>query len=798
MLAYTQRMQRVFRVREPLKKAVRRQQQLKLLYKSKSRPAVEAAPQNGHPDPNVGAHPCRSPTHISSAHFFHTPTSTPFVSDSPSACDLGRLVVANRTLQHALLGVPYESKRQRQAADAIQHSPNKSSAVETFLLLAQSTDDGITTPTLRALSTALVRHQARELFGDPQAYHAALSAAVGSEDDRWRAIDAADEHVFALSQCRALGRYAEKGSRFSPSLGLTVEGADDDDVARVAHVLRQGRAGPFPVPTDVLADLAHLDVSWSTALRLWRRAGGPCGAGPPVEMTDRLMALMTGYRSGGIGSRPWQEALRLYERALDSGGAISLTTHTHALDALWRSADSFHRAHYNVAPVERERLWQAVMRVRAKVEDGCCCGRLRIAGPEGCAYMEGLIKASGAAGRWDVAIGLLSDMERTSGETSYRLLIPTPEAYAFAMAACNREGHAAHSEALWSMFELHYTLRSLHSEALLVYLQSLRCVVTLTTTVGEKVERLVQDGAGLDRPCTVACLQLLASQHVRTATRKSALAAELFHYYDSNAWLQQPLARRMELQSVFRSCYLVATSDASSDLMKRLKDHLTLTFGTDAPELEWFEDTKIYALHTTLDWKDALETYARLVERRPRHREKFLPIPVRQARHMLVQALLRCCHIAAHCGSGQDDRDCNLSSSFMLLEEDAQEKAREELFAIASRGVFEVRRLYAEDECNVPHEMLSELLLLEANYSPTRTQRNSGGVQAIHQLALGPAARITSNLIDQISEILSLSEAHLTSFLLDGHPMARDTALSAADAKRGKWQSTPLLERAYR
>ncbi|CCW70763.1 unnamed protein product [Phytomonas sp. Hart1] len=366
------------------------------------------------------------------------------------------------------------------------------------------------------------------------------------------------------------------------------------------------------------------------------------------------------------------------------------------------------------------------------------------------------------------------------------------------MAACNAEGHAAHSEALRSIFELHYSLRSLHSEALLVYLQSLRSVVTLMSTVGSQVERIVRDGVGLDRPCAVACLQLLASQHVHTTTRKSALAAELYQYYNSNVWLQQPLARRMELQTVLRSCYLVSASDPNSDLMNRLKDHLTETFGADAPELEWLEDTKIYALHTTTNWKDALDTYTRLVEQRPKQREKFLPIPVRQAKYMLAQALLRCCHAVAHSGNSEGNRDVDLSSSFLLLEEDVQEEARNEVFTIASRGVLEIQRLYAEDECNTPHEILSELLAFEAIYNPTKTQRNAKGVHAIRQLALGPVARITPNLIDKISEVMSLSVAHLTTLLLDGHPRTRYTALSGVDATGGKSQPTVPLERVYR
>lgn len=713
------------------------------------------------------------------------------------------MLEANRTLQQALLGAHRDSELQHETRMAIRHSTSKAAALEAFLLLARSGNDGgggVSAQTITEVTGALVQHHVRDELGGEAAYAVALANAVGSAEERWADVSPDEARAFALYQCQRLERHSEKGHAFSTAAGITLEGRDNEAVALVEFQLERYAREVAPVPTTALADLTHLDVSWNAALRLWETARRMRRVDPPVEMTNRVMGLMTGYRSNGIGSRPWKEALALYGRVLRSGYEATVTTHTLALDALWRSCDSFHRPanQRRVTEADRGRVWGEIVRVRANVEKATNSsggGALRIAGDEGCAYYEGLVKAVAAAGRTDVALRLLEEMEGDAAQGSHRLLVPTAETYAFAMAASNAAGNAAHADALRALFGAHYTLRDLHSEALLVYLQSLRSVVRTSPAVGEVVEALVADGKGLDRPCAVACLQLLAARAVRPPTAaKTALTRTLFDSYDANVWLQEPIARKVELQTVMRCCYLVALHDsersgatAEADLMGHVGRRLRSVFGAASPELEWLADTEVYGLDATTDWEQALAIYRRQVLDRPPERLKFLPVPQRQAREMLVAALLRCCKLSAansgvllpppssHGGDMDDD-----GGTFLFLEDGAQEEEREATHALAERclRVISDTAYAGQPAAAAPSAAVAELQLLQALSGPGGDERKRLGVAAMRTLGLGDATAIPPRVMGLVAQTLGLTDEYVESVLVDGHAQLRGTALA--------------------
>lgn len=724
------------------------------------------------------------PTPSQRRHAGHQPTAFSSQSSSavlPTSCS-DALIEGNQALQRVLTQPPPLTAVQRQLRSVVKAAPSKQAAIDAFLVLARSANEPVPAQTFAALSRALVTRQAEQLLG-PEAYSNALRQASdgdgeGSVEGRWQGLSAEEAAAFALYQCRRVERYTEKGTAFNTLLGMMVEGSDNAQVAQLEQQMRRHQHTTLPVSSDVLGDLMHLDVSWTTALHLYHYARELHGVQPPVELSDRLTGLMTGYRSNGLGSRPWQLALQLYEQVMQSGYDASLTTHTHALDALWRSADSAHKMHNTVSTLHQDWVWERVLRVR----DAVAVDRgLRVSGEEGCAYMESLVKAATAAGRWEAAIGVLSDMDLTPSEASHRLLVPSAETFLFAIAACNAVGHASHAAALRALFDVHYTLHSVHSECLLVYLQSLRHVVHLSTDVGAQVERLTMDTVLLDRPCAMACLQLLTSASVRTDRAKCDLARRLFFvHYDSNPWQQQAQARKAELQTVFRCCYLVAAAEPQRELgealLSSIRAYLVRVFGQHAAEVEWLADTEVYALQTVTSWTDAVAIFDRQVLKRPPEMVKFLPVPLRQAKRMFAEALLRFSRET----STEADGD-------FFLDDDTAEARRAHGAKVAQDALSTVEDLTRDAESEIaPHELLAELLLRRAEGCSGVQEKRAYGVRAMRELALGAVSAISPPLQRLVGDVLGLTEPHVVSVLVEGHAQLRGTVLDDAAGKKLK------------
>lgn len=693
-------------------------------------------------------------------------------------------LASSQTLQHAYRyrETAQPSSLQRRLTDLLETSATKAEAVEAFFLVARSEQEALTPATFAHFTSALLRHNVAAQMG-VDAYEAALADAVGVRDGRWSHIEPAESRAFALYQAQRQERYAMKGTSFEEKLGLTLEGADNAVVALTQFQVQKHASRALPVAVDVLEELMHLDVSWSSALKVYAYAKELATVDPPAGMTTRLMGLMTGYKTNGLGSRPWRSALQLYETMLRSGYDVGLDAHAAALDAVWRCNDSFAKPHHTNSATEQAEMWTALVRIRENVDDA------QVRGEEGCRFSEALVKAAAAAGRWEAAVRVLQEMDVALADTSSRLLVPTAETFLFAMAACNVAHNAAHATALLHTFSGLYTLRSAHPEAVATYLQSLRHVEHLASHIGSQVEALVMEGRGLDRPCCVACLQLLSSHRVHTTTEKWRLGQQLLRLYDSNPWPQQPQARQAELQTVFRCCHLIAAMHRGASagqkcpLLPELRQYLTTVFGADSPECRWLEDTEVYTLLTTHSWQHALDVYRRQVEQRAPARIADLPIPLRQVRLMLARALVRCGR-AAHV---EDER--------FLLDEDRQEQNKASVRDYLAFAVSAVRSVYAKTSDTVPFGITGELLLLQALHSAQAGERQRLAVESMRELVCGEASAVTPRVVDLVSQALSLTEEHVQGVLVDGSAQLRGKALESSEKHLGL--RAPCLERVF-
>ncbi|EPY33629.1 hypothetical protein AGDE_08188 [Angomonas deanei] len=485
-------------------------------------------------------------------------------------------------------------------------------------------------------------------------------------------------------------------------------------------------------------------------------------------MLDRVTGLMTGYKSNGLGSRPWTEALRLYNTALHSGYETSLTTHAHALDALWRSNDSFQKVHSPVNAAHQQFLLTSAKKIKDEVAS---LKHLRVAGDEGCNYLESLVKVVAAAGDWESALGVLFDMDATPDGLSHRLLVPTAETFAFAMIACNVKGNATHSYSLQQIFKESYSWRSLHSEVLLTYLQSLRHITRTAPWVGEIVEELVKDGNGLDCPCAIACLQLLSASAVRSETPKARLARTLFDLFDANAYTQQPLARKIELQTLFRCCYVIESREGESgSVMNHIRQYYTSLFGPDSAEVEWIDDTEVYALQSTPSWEKAMEIFERQVMRRPREKVKYLPVPLRQVRWMCCHTLLNCCRSIV----------ADADSDEFLLDDEAHQSETQNALEIVRRIEHFIKVNIHDQDISVGAEALSEIKLLGCLHETNKKKRVATATEAMNELAFAPESSLTPSIIALLSRALEVAELNLTTVVKENHAAFRGS-VSALD-----------------
>ncbi|RNF12335.1 hypothetical protein TraAM80_00346 [Trypanosoma rangeli] len=757
---------------DKLSHALRRQAQVSSLRRpskdgdvslSESTATKAAGGGDGSVAPACGA----SPGNTVGSDTSHPATAT---TTHPSAGVKGaedRIIHANYSLRHALARGAPETPLTRQVKHAIQQSTGKAEALKAFQVLLQADGDAPTAATFKTLSATLLQHHVEDRVGHA-AFEKALTDAVGHEGDRWRRLSEEERSTFVNYTCRTTERWAERGSAYNKLLGFSQEGTDNEVVAKLEYQMRKCGA---PVSASSLADLMHLDVTWSTALHLYNFAGElQKYAPPPMEMTDRLMGLMTGYKSGIGGSRPWIRALALYQQALVSGYDTTLTTHTHALDALWRSADTFHRVHSPLSSSHQQWVWENALAITQRVQE---TPRLLLTGDEGCAYAESVVKAFAASGRWSVAVSFLGNMDTSNMDLSFRFLVPTAETYAFAMAACHTAGHAAHGEALWTIFRETYTLRSLHSEVLSILLQSLRHVVRTSPIVGQLVEELVTDGKGLERQATVAVLQLLSSRYVKTTEQRWVLAAKLLDMYDANPWPQQPQARKTELQTVFRCCHLISVMEEPDGkrLLLQLRQHLVDVFGGSSAEVEWLDDTAIYALQVTSNWREAIAIYDAAVDRRKPEQVPYLPIPLRQAKIMLVEALVRSCMAMKEV------------DEFFLVDEDTQEADRDAAVTLTQRALAVTRAVFRPDD-TFPHHLYAELLLMQALSATTSAQRKSHAVEAMRHFSQASAELIEHRLVARVATALSLTEVHVENALLVGHATLRHATLSQRSDRR--------------
>nr|CCC92622.1 conserved hypothetical protein [Trypanosoma congolense IL3000] len=683
-------------------------------------------------------------------------------SSKENRSDAEPLPRPNPTLRSSLASGAVETPLTRQVQRAIARSSGKEDAMDSLKALVHADGEAPTAATFRTLAHSLLRHHVEDRVGKAE-FSKLLSASIGTTIERWSSLTEEERICFTNYVARTTERREERGSSFNKLLGFSQEGADNELVAQVEFQMRKSGV---TVSDASVTDLMHLDISWSSALYLrdYSRSLHP-DIEPPMEMTDRLMGLMTGYKTGIGGSRPWAYALEIYRDAVFSGYDTTLTTHTHALDALWRSADTFHRVQCALPAIHRQFVWEKALAVCQRVRDA----KLLVSGDDGCAYAESLLKTVAAAGRWSVAVSLLSNMDITVTDMSYRSLIPTAESFAFVVAACHAAGHAGHGEALWAIFRNLYTPRSLHSEVLSILLQSFRHVLHASSVVGPIVEGLIEDNKGLERTVVVACLQLLSSRRVVTQASRCQLASKLLCFYDANQWPQQPIARKAELQTVFRCCHLIAASEGSGGekLLGELRRKLLQIFGEYSAEVQWLDDTSIYALQTITDLRKAMGIYKAVVDQRGAECVLHLPIPPRQVKMMFFEALLRYC-------KNLEDGD-----ERFLLDEDAQEDERTVASSLIEEAMLMIRKMYTSDD-TFPHHCYAELLLHQA---PSGAQKDLT-LEAMRHFLLGSAELVNHRHVSLIAEMLSLTDVHVENALVVGHAALRYTALRSHGGPR--------------
>ncbi|KAH9577685.1 hypothetical protein LSM04_007213 [Trypanosoma melophagium] len=666
------------------------------------------------------------------------------------------LIHANQSLREALSRGSPETQLTRQVKRAMQRSTRKLEAMKAFQVLLHADGEVPTAATFQTLAVTLLQHHVEEQIGY-DTFQKSLADAIGTENDRWKNLSEEERSAFVNYTCRKNERWVERGSSFNKFLGFSQEGADNEIVTQIEYQMCKSGA---IISAGSIGDLMHLDISWSTALHLYNYTGSLYhNIPPPIEMTDRLMGLMTGYKTGLGGSRPWKHALKLYEQALNSGYDLTLTTHTHALDALWRSADTFHRTRSTISSSQQNFIWEKAIEIIQRVSDT----KLLIAGEEGCAYAESVVKAFAASGRWSMAVSFLGNLDISSADTTHRSLAPTAETYAFAIAASLSAGHASHGEALWILFRDTYSLRSLHSEVLLLLLQSFRHVVRTSPIIGSIVEELVNDKKGLERTITVACLQLLSTRYVRTVMQRHVLAMKLFDMYDASPWPQQPTARAVELQTVFRCCRLISSLSGETDgaaLIAHVRGRISSVFGPAAVECQWLEAAAVHDPLAALRPSSSLAA----PDGRP-------PVPPRQARAALLAALRRAANTPA------------ADAASPLIDEDAQEDARGET-ANAVRGALAVANaLYTTDD-TFPHRYCAEMLLIQAKSATKVSERKKLALEAMRHFSQDSAENITQQNIVSLAESLSLTEVHVEHALLQTHNALRLTTLSQRKYQR--------------
>lgn len=659
----------------------------------------------------------------------------------------------------------------RKAMNFITTSESIEEITEAFLLVMQSTDEKLSEAMLSALCFSLIKIQAKKLLGERQYGEIIKDASTCNGGERWSGLTSDEEHCVALFHCKRLIRYGEKGGSFDKELQRTVEGKDNENANRILYHIRKAVGNSISVsPIAALTDLMYLDISWPVAQRIYSTCKelNPANLEPPMEMIDRLMGLMTCYKTNNVGSRPWSLALQLYEHALHSGYNTTLATHTHALDALWRSGDTYQKQYSSLTDSHREWIWKEVERVQSNVK----AANLRISGDGGCAYMESLIKASGAAGKWEFVLSLLSEMELSVEDTSSRLLIPTPETLLFAVASCNSVRHKTHSEGLLRIYEAHYSFSDAHSEALLVFLQSLHHLLRFPdSNVGSIMDRIwMAKNETLSRPCILAFFQLLSSQKVVTKETKTCLALELFKLYDSSVWLQEPLPRKVELETIFRCCYLIEVGKSpldSTSLIHGVRQRLQSVFGPSSMEEEWLNQTEIYALQRVDDWQRALGIFERCFSSTVNRNDS--PIPFFQAKQSLINAILRSCRGVSLCNDGND-------TSFLLDEEERVQQC-EEVEQIATVGVEKAVELFPGGDCL--QETIGELLLLHAAHTKNSTKKKGLLDRSLKYFSIAPQHCLTPSIIRLIAKVTGLSEAHVRESMAEGHyAMRRGTLLS--------------------
>lgn len=721
--------------------------------------------------PDVGAPPPVSAWRQPTRPYF-------FDSKKPLSCP----VVISREREHS------STLNYRSTTNAIQLATNKNDVVEAFLLFAQSTNEKLNAQMLTTVCSSLAHLHTKKQLGK-QLYDSIFAdAESNSEGERWKGLSQEEVHTLVLYHSRRISRYAEKGTSMDYSLSRAVEGSDNSAVGSIVHQIQKCVGTSVSnAPLTALADLLFLDISWSKALEIFQKAKelGGTSVPLPVEMTDRVTALMTCYKTDGIGSRPWELALGMYKRVVDSGYSTTLATHAHALDALWRSGDSFFKKHLSISEKHKEWVWMMVQKVRRNAEDA----GLRITGDSGCAYMESLVKVACTAGRWDAVLSVLSRMDLT-GNVSRRLLLPTPETLLFAMVACNCARHKSHSEAILKVFEAHYTFGDGHSESLYVYLQSLRHLLSFPGHhIGSIVEKIADSKKKtLSRPCVVACLQLLCSQTVHTKVHKEKLAIRLFEMYDNSVWLQERVPRKVELETVFRCCHLIVLSEkrvsdeGDPNLLSVVRSRIRAVFGCNSEEEQWLNSTEIYVLQHPEDWQHALKIFNRCVGN-PKSPAESLPVPLYQAKYSLLHGLLQCCKRLSV--TDEDDE------APIFLEEDEQSRQSQEISFVAKLAVDKAHELFPRGD--FPHEIVGDFLLLKAAHVSDSSEKKAALAKALQYFSIAPQPSLSQSRIRLFSHISGLTVEHIRDSIIEGHyALRRATLRIPSKSKQPETETKPI------
>lgn len=669
-----------------------------------------------------------------------------------------------------------ESSEQRRLLYAVRQCGSWSDAVS---LVASSAATPPSLKVLEALTETVLAHRADAILRDQGSDLQTALSDGGSE--RW---DTTDEERSALVHyvMRQHWRNAQHNAdlTFDSVNKVVVEGPDNSLVNRLEHSMRKHSLRPS---LDMIGDLMSLDINWSVALSLLRlaREVAPAGVMPVPELYERCIQLAAGMGKTSFGSRNWTLALRLYQEALSTGYENSVALHSGAMDAVWRSCNrTWLRPGGTIQRHHADQAWRMALRILHTVDTDPLCTREAARGASRCQLQEATIRAFCHMSKWDAALATLSTMELAASDTTTALAVPTAPAIAECIAACSRSGSYTYARMLVKLFESYkYQWRTLPAECLRTLVSTLRGVTDRSLVSSIAGPLLAPRDLLCDRKVAVELLQVLREGRVDTRGESAwRVALRLILAYDANVWPSGIVERRQELTALFfavRSIAATHNTIGQHVLERHVAAWLQRIFGRTSTEYEWWEYSVVHRTTASgMTWTDAMALYSTVVRHR---RARFLPLPMRQFRAILVRLMWR--HVAPP-SSRDDSEEADAEVAAVGSGAGAQDAA-----LVGAHTT--ICAIYASPDDCIPHHFLAALTLRRAAIADSESTAAALGREGLQHAGLAPVALIRplTCVAKDAADALRIPLEHAESLLGEMHTSLRHTqcGLAAEDDK---------------